>query len=106
MEKAVKLSELEMLQCSAAVGEIDLFYLDESGFSLWMPTSYSYFFSGEQKRVEQTKHKGRRLSILGLIQPLGNFLLWGRGTLLEETFISDLEILGRDFDLGGIANSL
>jgi len=39
-----------------------------------MPTSYSYFFSGEQKRVEQTKHKGRRLSILGLMQPLGNFI--------------------------------
>ena len=26
-----------MLQWSAAVGEIDLCYLDESGFCLWMP---------------------------------------------------------------------
>jgi hypothetical protein len=74
LEKAKKLADLEMLQWSAAVGEIDLFYLDESGFSLWMPVEYSYFFMGEQKRLEQTSRKGRRLSILGLLQPFVSFI--------------------------------
>jgi putative transposase len=59
-----------MLELSAATGEIDLFYLDESGFSPWMPVTYSYFFKGEQKRQEQTQRKGKRISILGLLQPL------------------------------------
>ncbi len=63
-----------MLQCSAAVGEIDLLYLDESGFSLWMPVEYSYFFQGEQKRMEQTSRRGKRISILGLLQPLVSFI--------------------------------
>jgi DDE superfamily endonuclease len=73
-EKAKKLADLEMLQWSAAAGEIDLFYLDESGFSLWMPVEYSYFFMGEQKRMEQTSRKGKRISILGLFQPFVSFI--------------------------------
>lgn len=63
-----------MLQWSAAAGEIDLLYLDESGFSLWMPVEYSYFFVGEQKRMEQTSRRGKRVSILGLLQPLVSFV--------------------------------
>jgi hypothetical protein len=59
---------------AAAAGEIDLLYLDESGFSLWSPVNYSYFFGGEQKRIEQTPRRGRRLSILGLLQPLVTFI--------------------------------
>lgn len=74
VKKATKQADLEMLQGSAAVGEIDLFYLDESGFCPWMPVAYSYFFRGEQRRLEQTTRKGRRLSILGLLQPLVSFV--------------------------------
>ena len=74
VEKATKLADLDMLQWSAAVGEIDLCYLDESGFCLWMPVEYSYFFRGEQKRLEQTKRRGKRISILGLLQPLVSFV--------------------------------
>lgn len=62
-----------MVELSAAMGEIDLFYLDESGFCMWTPVSYSYFFQGKQKRLEQTKRRGRRLSILGLWQPSVKF---------------------------------
>lgn len=62
-----------MVELSAAVGEIDLFYLDESGFCMWTPVSYSYFFRGKQKKLEQTKRRGRRLSILGLWQPSVKF---------------------------------
>ena len=58
-----------MLQWAAAAGEIDLLYLDESGFSQWSPVSYSYYFRGEQKRLEQTRRRGRRVSILGIWQP-------------------------------------
>lgn len=36
--------------------------------------SYSYFFRGEQKRQEQTPKRGKRLSILGLWQPLVTFV--------------------------------
>lgn len=44
-------------------------YLDESGFSLWSPVSYSYSRIGEQKYLEQTSQRwGSRISILGLWQ--------------------------------------
>ena len=58
-----------MLELSAAAGEIDLFYLDESGFCMWSPVSYTYYFLGEPKKMEQTSRRGRRLSILGIWQP-------------------------------------
>jgi hypothetical protein len=74
VKKAKKLADLEMLQWAAAAGEIDLFYLDESGFALWMPVEYSYFFSGEQKRMEQPSRRGKRISLLGLLQPLVSFV--------------------------------
>ena len=50
-------------------GLIRLKYLDESGFCLWSPVSYSYTLIGEQKRLEQTPRRGRRLSILGFLEP-------------------------------------
>jgi hypothetical protein len=57
-----------MLEWAAAAGEIDLKYLDESGFCAWSEPSYTYYKRGEQKRLEQTKRRGRRLSIVGLFQ--------------------------------------
>lgn len=41
-----KQADLEMLELSAATGEIDLKYLDESGFCLWSEPSYTYYFRG------------------------------------------------------------
>jgi transposase len=38
-----------------------------------MAVTYSYFFKGEQKRLEQTRRRGQRISILGLIQPWVSF---------------------------------
>lgn len=73
-KRRVKQADLDLLELAAASGEIDLFYLDESGFSLWSAPSYSYFFRGEQKRLEQTPRRGRRLSILGLLQPFVSFV--------------------------------
>ena len=63
-----------MLELAAVAGDIDLFYADESGCCLWSPVSYSHSFRGEQKRQEQTPKRGKRLSILGLWQPLVTFV--------------------------------
>ncbi|WP_287255790.1 transposase [Moorena sp. SIO4E2] len=57
-----------MLEISAAVGEICLKYLDESGFSLWAETLYTWMKIGTQKRIEQGKKKGKRLNICGLLE--------------------------------------
>ena len=63
-----------MLELSAAAREIDLKYLDESGFCVWSEPGYTYYFKGEQKRLEQKKRRGRRLSIIGFLQPLISFV--------------------------------
>ncbi len=47
-----------MLEWAGSVGEICLKYLDESGFSLWSDSLYTWARIGEQKRIEQTKKKG------------------------------------------------
>lgn len=65
----MKQADLEMLQQAAAAGDIQLKYLDESGFCLWSPVSYSYSPIGQQKRMEQPASVyGKRISILGLWQ--------------------------------------
>jgi putative transposase len=58
-----------MLEIAALQGYIDLKYLDEAGFCLWSPVSYSYSKIGQQKLMEQTqKRYGSRISIIGLWQ--------------------------------------
>ena len=52
-----------MLELAAAAGEICLKYLDESGFSLWSEPVYTWAKIGQQKRIEPTKKKGKRLNI-------------------------------------------
>lgn len=81
-----------MLECAAAAGDIDLLYADESGFSLWTPVTYSYYFQGEQKRQEQTPSRGRRVSILGFFQPLLGFV-YGLviGSFTSERYIKMMD---------------
>ena len=67
--REIKLADLDMLELAAAAREIDLKYLDESGFCMWSIPGYTYYPVGEHKRLEQTKRRGRRLSILALLQP-------------------------------------
>ena len=62
-----------MLEWAAAVGEICLKYLDESGFSLWAEPVYTWAKEGKQKRIEQSKKKGKRLNICGLLEPNKSF---------------------------------
>jgi len=73
VQKATIPADLETLELAADEGHIDLKYLDESGVCLWSPVSYSYSQVGEQKELEQTIRRGRRLSILGLWQPEQSF---------------------------------
>lgn len=61
-----KKSDLEMLKRYEEEGYIQLKYLDEAGFCLWSPVSSSYVKKGEQKAINQTKKRGKRLSILGI----------------------------------------
>ena len=62
-----------MLELAGAAGEICLKYLDESGFSLWSEVLYTWAKIGEQKRIEQSKKKGKRLNICGLLEPNKSF---------------------------------
>ena len=61
------------MELAHAAGEIHLKYLDESGFSLWSPVSYTWAKQGQQKRIEQTLRRGKRLSICGLLEPDQSF---------------------------------
>ncbi len=91
-QRQIKQADLEMLELAAAAGEIELKYLDESGFCMWSPVSYTYFPRGQQKRLEQTRRRGRRLSILGLIQPLVSFV-YGLvlGAFTSQSYIKMME---------------
>jgi len=60
---------LNLLELAQKEQLIRLKYLDESGFCQWSPVSYSYAPIGEQKRLEQSNRRGRRLSILGFWEP-------------------------------------
>ena len=44
------------------------------GFCAWSEPSYTYYQRGEQKWLEQTKRRGRRLSIVGLLQQEVSFV--------------------------------
>jgi len=91
-KRLAKKNDLEMLELAAAADEIDLLYLDESGCCLWSAVSYSYYFKGEQKRQEQTKKRGKRLSVLGLWQPLVKFICsLVLGSWKSEDFIKLME---------------
>ena len=66
-----------MLKTAAAEGNIDLKYLDEAGFCLWSPVSYTYSPIGQQKRLEQSRKRyGSRISILGLWQVGESARIW------------------------------
>ncbi len=53
-QRQFKQSDKDMLELAAASGEIELKYLDESGFCMWGSVNYTYFPRGQQKRLEQT----------------------------------------------------
>jgi hypothetical protein len=74
----LKQADLETLELAAQGGDIDLKYLDESGFCLFSPVSYSYSRLKQQKRWNKWQHavigsafwgsgnRGNSLSMLSL----------------------------------------
>jgi len=78
--RAQKQAELVVLEAEAKQGKLDLCFQDESGFCQWSDVGYGYYFLGEQKRQEQTKRRGKRLSVMGWWQRGVGFvysLVWG-----------------------------
>lgn len=71
--KALAAAQLVELEALAAMGQIVLKYLDETGCCQWTPESYSYSPIGQQKRFEQTARRGQRVSILGVWDPNESF---------------------------------
>jgi hypothetical protein len=93
-QKAIKQADLDTLEQWATEGIIDLKFLDESGFCLWSPVSYSYSRVGEQKFMEQTPRRGRRLSILGVWQPDETFeYALAIGSFKGESYIKVMDWL-------------
>lgn len=68
-KKRIKQADLSFLLMAESEGYVRLKYLDESGFSPWPEICYTYATKGEQKRMEQSKKRGRRVSILGILEP-------------------------------------
>jgi putative transposase len=93
-----------MLELSSGCGEIDLKYLDESGFCMWSEPSYSYYQLRQQKCLQQTPRRGRRLSIIGLFQPLVSFV-YGLviGGVSRKSYIQMMEREAQEAEeLGGM----
>lgn len=96
-QKEAKKADLEMLKICAACGEIRLKYLDESGFSLWSSASYSYIKVGKQKKIKQSKKRGKRLNVLGIYEPDTSFNYAAAiGSIKKENFV---EILDKEASL-------
>ena len=100
--RETKQSDLDMLELAAAAGEIDLKYLDESGFCAWSEPGYTYYQRGEQKRLEQTKRRGRRLSIIGFFQPFISFI-YGLviGGVNRKSYIQMMELEAQEAEKKG-----
>jgi transposase len=51
---------------------VDLFYLDECGFSPSLPTGYNWSLPGLRKRVPYEYPQGRRINVLATYRPFGD----------------------------------
>lgn len=90
--KALKQADLATLQLAAQEGHLDLKYLDESGCCLESPVSYSYARIGTQKRIEQVKTYGDRISILGIWQVEESFdYALGQGSFTKERYVKVMQ---------------
>ena len=91
-EKLIKKADLITLKHYQELELVKLKYLDEAGFCLWSPVSYSYVKKGEQKEIKQTKKRGRRVSILGIFSQ-GESFDYGLklGSFKNETYIKMLD---------------
>jgi putative transposase len=79
---------LANLRAKAEAGELDLFYLDESGFAPSLPCGYSWTLPGQRKRVAYEYPQGRRVNVLAAYRPDGADR-WLGSQAFERTLTSD-----------------
>jgi putative transposase len=95
--KAMKQADLDFLKLAAASGEICLKYLDETGFSCWSPVQYGWIRQGQSKRLEQTAVRGKRVSLIGVLEPEVSFdAAYRIGSISSKEYI---EMMDRQADL-------
>lgn len=86
--KAAKQLDWQLLKLWAQRGEVRLKYLDESGCYCQSPTDYGYCQKGKQKRIVQSRRRGRRINIFGVWQPQERFdYALMVGTLKSSTYL-------------------
>jgi transposase len=79
---------LANLRAKAEARELELFYLDESGFAPSLPTGYSWRLPGQRKRVKYEYPQGRRVNVLAAYRPDGA-APWLGSRAFERTLTSD-----------------
>lgn len=96
-ELEVKLPRLEELKKQAEKGEIDLKYLDESGFSLQPNIPYSWQEKGE--RITLRSCQSKRINVLGLMD-CRNTLDYEihQGTINSEVVINFLDKISENLE--------
>ena len=62
---------LANLKAKAAAGSIQLYYLDECGFSPTLPVGYSWSLPGQRKFIRYEAPQGRRVNALAAYRPFG-----------------------------------
>lgn len=79
---------METLKLWANQGLIHLKYLDESGCYCHSSTDYSYAPKGQQKKLLQSRRRGRRINIFGVWEQNTSFdYALMLGTLKTQTYI-------------------
>ncbi|MCA6586469.1 MAG: transposase [Pseudanabaena sp.] len=72
-------------------------YLDETGFSCWSPVQYGWIRQWQSKRLEQTALRGKRVSLIGVLEPEVSFdAAYRVGSITIKEYI---EIMDRQADL-------
>jgi transposase len=79
---------LANLRAKAEARELELFYLDESGFAPSLPCGYSWTLPGQRKRVAYEYPQGRRVNVLAAYRPDGTDP-WLGSQAFERTLTSD-----------------
>ncbi|WP_449415995.1 transposase [Phormidium nigroviride] len=87
-----KQADWELLKLWTALDLVHLKYLDESGCYCHSPTGYAYASRGQQKRLEQTRRRGRRVNIWGVWEPqIGFDYALMLGSLTSDTYLKLME---------------
>jgi putative transposase len=76
------------LRAKAEAGELELNYLDESGFAPSLPCGYSWALPGQRKRVPHEYPQGRRVNVLAAYRPDGG-APWLGSQAFERTLKSE-----------------